>query len=278
MRIMKFLFFMFFGLIILIIASYAIPLPASMPQAWSGDRNLFTALAALFYGLISLVWLYIFIVRGAWRNAGQTITELATLGFSLKEKNLFLRRLKTIPGIRPAEVTIRPAYRLEPWRVEIRVEPAYDGYLAMGIRKPLLVKRDMTELLIDSFPYNEMQILAEDEAAATLFLTAPAVEDHFATFINQLGAVSGWEIYFEPKRVWASIRTYHLITWQVTEWVESLLQLPALKPVREGHELVQEYCEKYGSDQDEDSVEAAKKILKKVPFSLSEKSTELREE
>jgi len=51
-----------------------------------------------------------------------------------------------------------------------------------------------------------------------------------------------------------------------------------LKPVRDGHELVQEYCEKYGSVQTEDSVEEAKKILKKVPFSLSERSVELREE
>jgi AbrB family looped-hinge helix DNA binding protein len=51
-----------------------------------------------------------------------------------------------------------------------------------------------------------------------------------------------------------------------------------LKPVRDGHELVREYCEKYGSVQTEDSVEEAKKILKKVPFSLSERSVELREE
>jgi AbrB family looped-hinge helix DNA binding protein len=51
-----------------------------------------------------------------------------------------------------------------------------------------------------------------------------------------------------------------------------------LKPVRDGHELVREYCEKYGSIQTEDSVEEAKKILKKVPFSLSERSVELREE
>jgi hypothetical protein len=51
-----------------------------------------------------------------------------------------------------------------------------------------------------------------------------------------------------------------------------------LKLVRQGHELVREYCEKYGANQDEDSVEAAKMILNKVPFSLSERSTELREE
>ncbi len=51
-----------------------------------------------------------------------------------------------------------------------------------------------------------------------------------------------------------------------------------LKPVRQGHELVREYCAKYGSDQDEKSIEAANKILKKVPFSLSERSVELREE
>jgi AbrB family looped-hinge helix DNA binding protein len=51
-----------------------------------------------------------------------------------------------------------------------------------------------------------------------------------------------------------------------------------LKPVREGHELVREYCEKYSSDKPGDNLEAAKRILKKVPFSLAERSAALREE
>ena len=41
-----------------------------------------------------------------------------------------------------------------------------------------------------------------------------------------------------------------------------------LKPVRDGHELVREYCEKYGSVQTEDSVEEAKKILKNIKAKL----------
>jgi len=226
---MKFLILMIFGLIVVILVSYAIPLPASMPQPWSGERNLFASLAALLYGLISLVWLYFFIISGAWSNVEEITSELKVLGFLISKKSLFLRRYKTDRGKTAAEVTIRPAYRLEPWRVEIRVEPAYDGYLALGKRKPLLIKRGMTELLIDAFPYTEMQILAEDEDAAKLFLTFPAVNDHFTAFVGQLGAVTGWEIYFEPGRVWASIRTYHLTTWQVTGWVKSLLQLPKLQ-------------------------------------------------
>jgi AbrB family looped-hinge helix DNA binding protein len=51
-----------------------------------------------------------------------------------------------------------------------------------------------------------------------------------------------------------------------------------LKPVKQGHELVREYCEKYGANQDEDSIDAAKAILNKVPFSISERSAELRED
>ena len=76
---------MIIGLIILIIASYAVPLPASMPQVWSGERNLFASLAALLYGLISLVWLYFFIVRGDWRNIEEISTDLAAIGFSLSK-------------------------------------------------------------------------------------------------------------------------------------------------------------------------------------------------
>jgi len=220
---------MIFGLIVVILVSYAIPLPTSMPQPWSGERNLVASLAALLYGLISLIRLYFFIIRSAWINVEEITSELAELGFSISKKSLFLRCYKTGRGKNAAEVTIRPAYRLEPWRVEIRVESAYEGFLALGNRKPLLIKRGMTELLINAFPYTEMQILAEDGDAAKHFLTFPAVNDHFVAFVSQLGAATGWEIYFEPKRVWASIRTYHLIPWQVTGWVKSLLQLPKLQ-------------------------------------------------
>jgi hypothetical protein len=228
MRIMKFLIVMIFGLMIIIIAGYAIPLPAAMPQAWSGERNLFVSLAALLYGLTSLVWLFIFIVRDAWRSVSEITTDLAALGFSLSSKSLFFRRFKADPAKSPAEVTIRPAYRLEPWRVEIYVEPAYDGYLAIGNRKPLLLKRNMTEIVIDHFPYSGLKIFTTDEIAALRHLSAPPVIDHFIRFLNQLGAVSGWEIYFEPERVWATIRTYNLRSVQVTGWVASLLQFPSL--------------------------------------------------
>lgn len=230
MRIMKYLFLMIFGLIVIIFISYAIPLPASMPQPWSGERNLFVSLTALVYGIVSLVWLFLFIVRVAWRGVDRIETDLADLGFTLSRRSLFLRRFNYDPGKGfPAEVTIRPAYRLEPWRVEIRVESAYDGYLALGKHKPLLVKSGMIEIMIDTLPYNEMQILAEDEAAVKQYLSKPEVRDNLSALISQLGAVTGWEIYFEPEKVWTSIRTYQFSNRQVSGWVKSFLQLPTIR-------------------------------------------------
>jgi fumarate reductase subunit D len=226
---MKFLFLMIFGLTVVILVSYALPLPASMPQAWSGERNLFASLIALVYGIIGLAWLFLFVVRGAWRGMERIDADLAELGFALSRKSLFLRHYETdAEKGRTAEVTIRPAYRLEPWRMEIRVEPAYDGYLALGNRKPLLVKSGMTKVLIDAFPYTEMQILAEDETATKLYLGKPEVRDHLAALISRFEAVTGWEIYFEPEKVWTSIRTYQLSNRQVSGWVKSLLKLPTL--------------------------------------------------
>lgn len=49
-----------------------------------------------------------------------------------------------------------------------------------------------------------------------------------------------------------------------------------LKPVRDGNQLVQEYCQKYGSKSED--LNKAREILKKVPFSLGERSAALREE
>ena len=49
-----------------------------------------------------------------------------------------------------------------------------------------------------------------------------------------------------------------------------------LKPVRDGNQLVQEYCQKYGSESGD--LNKARQILKKIPFSLGERSAALREE
>ena len=49
-----------------------------------------------------------------------------------------------------------------------------------------------------------------------------------------------------------------------------------LKPVRDGNQLVQEYCQKYGSESED--LNKSREILKKVPFSLGERSAVLREE
>lgn len=49
-----------------------------------------------------------------------------------------------------------------------------------------------------------------------------------------------------------------------------------LKPVRDGNQLVQEYCQKYGKESG--NLNEAREILKKVPFSLAERSAALREE
>jgi len=49
-----------------------------------------------------------------------------------------------------------------------------------------------------------------------------------------------------------------------------------LKPVKDSHQLIQEYCAQYRSDSN--SLEDARRILSKISFSLSEQSAALRKE
>ncbi len=50
-----------------------------------------------------------------------------------------------------------------------------------------------------------------------------------------------------------------------------------LKPLKDGHQLVKEYGQKYGNN-DEQALEEARAVLGRIPFSISQRSTDLREE
>jgi len=50
-----------------------------------------------------------------------------------------------------------------------------------------------------------------------------------------------------------------------------------LKPLKGGHQLIKEYSQKYGNN-DEQVLEEARTVLKRIPFSISQRSTDLREE
>ena len=50
-----------------------------------------------------------------------------------------------------------------------------------------------------------------------------------------------------------------------------------LRPLKDGNQLIKEYGQKYGTEH-EDAIEQARSALAKVPFSVSERSSKLREE
>lgn len=49
-----------------------------------------------------------------------------------------------------------------------------------------------------------------------------------------------------------------------------------LKPVKDSHQMVQEYCAQYSNKSN--NLEDTRNILSKIPFSLSERSAALRKE
>jgi hypothetical protein len=227
MRIIRILYVLPFGLLIIALICYAVPLPASMPQPWSGDRNLFAALVVLFFGLGSLVWLTLFTVRVVWRSAESLQTALTNRGFTLKKAAFYARHYRALIDGKPVDVTFRPAYRLEPWRTEVKIGAGFVTHMAIGNRKLLLSVQSLTRVSVYGKPLDALHIYAADHDTAKRFLAKSEVHNIIIAFLEQLGFVTGWELYLEPNQLRANIRTYQLNPEQVTAWLRSLLELAA---------------------------------------------------
>ncbi len=225
MRVAKFLFLLPVGLVILALVCYGLPLPSAFPPTWTSGRSLFAASITALFGFSVLVWLLASIVRRVKSTGAVMDGPLIALGLDLKTTRLFYRRYQGLVHGRSADLIIRPAYRLEPWRTEITLNAGAGITLAIGNRKPLLAGEGSSSLLFNDAPFSNLSISAADHKKATSFLSNSQTIAVFNRLIDSLRGTTGWEIYLEPDRVRANIRAYQFTSDQVSVWVESLAAL-----------------------------------------------------
>ncbi len=225
MRLTRLLFILPVGLIILALVCYGLPLPSAFPPPWTSGRSLSAAIITALAGFSGLVWLLVSIVRGVKLSGAIMDVPLAALGLDLETTRLFYRRYRGLVHGRAVDLMMRPAYRLEPWRIEITLKVNAGIILAIGNRRPLLAGKGSSRLNFSDAPFSTFSISAADHDQAVCFLSDLQTIDIFNRFIKSLSGTTGWEVYMEPTRLRANIRAYQFRVDQVSTWVESLTAL-----------------------------------------------------
>ena len=228
MKIIKYLLILLLLLMVVALTCYAIPLPGSFPQPWSSSRNLFSAVITGLFGLSGLVSLMFLALHETWQSVKGLDASLANLGLILSRKRYVARYYQGLIGNRSAKVVLRPAYRLEPWRIEITLKVRLGIYLALGNKKPLLKRKGCSRIVIHEKQLEDLHIYAMAEKEAKYFLAVPEVRNPLQDFLGHLGGVTGWEVYLEPDQIHAKIRTYKVITKQIRGWIMTLSLLGAI--------------------------------------------------
>ncbi len=225
MRVAKLLLLLPAGVITLVLICYGLPLPSAFPPPWTSGRSLAAAIITTLFGFSGLVWLLASIVRGVKLSGAIMDGSLDALGLDLKTTRLFYRRYQGLVHGRAVDLMMRPAYRLEPWRIEITLKANAGINLAIGNRRPLLAGAGSSHLNYNKAPFSALSISAADHDQAICFLSDLQTIDVFNRLIESLKGSTGWEIYLQPAKLRANIRAYQFTVDQVSTWVLSLTAL-----------------------------------------------------
>jgi hypothetical protein len=180
---------------------YRMPLPARL----DGSRDLIAAIAAGLTGMGALAGLVVYLLVSL-RHASR-ILEPTLTGLGLDARwSLLGRRYTGTLAERSTRVTYRPAFALQPARLDVSMAAQLDQRLAAGTgpQRPLLDCRDCPRLEVPGLP--GIGIYAPDEARTRAWLDRPGVEPALFRALGGLGVSGTSELYLQPERLWLRAR------------------------------------------------------------------------
>ena len=127
-------------------------------------------------------------------------------------------------GGKPAAARVTPAYRFQPWRIEVSLAASPGGRIALGSARPLLDCRGAERLRFDG-PLADVHVYAGDHEEARRVLTSAGLEDALGPLIHGLRAANSWELYLQPERIRLRVRAYAVNDEAVAGWLKGVRDL-----------------------------------------------------
>jgi len=200
---------------------YRMPLPAAL----DGSRDLVAAVAAGLLGAGYLAGLLVYLALSL-RRAGRVLDPVLTPSGLVAggEFPLGRRYSGTLDG-RGVELRYRPAYALQPARLDVTVDAQPGQRLAAsaGPQRPLLDCRDCPRLDVPEL--GSVRVYARDEARARALLARPEAQEALMRLLEAPGASGTRELYLQPERVWFRARLRRVRETEVVAWLDDVLLL-----------------------------------------------------
>jgi len=203
-----------------------IPLPASLPEAGSHDRNL---PAAILTGILGMSWIMVLImyVIHAFLSAGEAL-EIEFRRMGLRGSNYLILGRQYSGSIegRQTNAQFLPSRAMQNPLLDIYIEAKTDQHMAIGGKKPLLDCGDCQKVEISALKPGKIRVYAQDPTWAGTFMEKTVHADLIKKMMDDADGSGMREICVQPGRIWLHARPSGQFNAKLLQtWMDQLLEL-----------------------------------------------------
>jgi hypothetical protein len=201
--------------------AYRVPLPAAL----DGSRDSISAGAIGILGAGYLVGLSAYLFLSVRRAGCALDPVLTSSGLDAGwEFPLGRHYSGTLDG-RTADVRYRPAYALQPARLDITVDAQAGQCLSAcaGPQRPLLACRDCPRLEVPAL--RGIRVHARDQTRARALLARPEAQEPLTRLLDVRDTSGTRELYVQLKQVWFRAHLRRPAEAEIVAWLDDVLLL-----------------------------------------------------
>lgn len=176
--------------------------------------------------LAYLAVITVYVVCQVRRLGRRFDSVMAAAGLKFVRRELATCLYEGVLGGNPAAARVTPAYRFEPWRVEVSVTLSSGCRIALGSARPLLDCREAERLsFAPDSSLRELHVYADDHKEARRVLENPAIRKALHALLDNLQAANSWELYLQPGQIWLRARGYSVSDEAAAAWLQGVRNL-----------------------------------------------------
>jgi hypothetical protein len=222
------LYLFVFPLVLFVLALFLllVPLPSPLPAPASSTRNLPVAILTGLAGIAFLVWIARF-SQSQIRKASQSMDPVFTKrGFHLGKAYAFARTFQgTFQGLNFSG-ELFPAYKLQPWRFNIKANASSGLHAVLSNRKPITYTQNLT-----SYPANDawssLFLYCDHPELMKKILNKTEFIQAIDSIRNTLNTSDTWQLIIQPQQTELRIMSYSLNSTAMETWLDGFYRLLA---------------------------------------------------
>lgn len=220
------LYLIVFPLVLFVLALFLllVPLPSPLPAPASSARNLPVAILTGVSGMAFLIWVAKY-SQSQIRKASQSMDPIfLKRGFQLGKAYAFARTFQgTFQGLNISG-DLFPAYKLQPWRFNIKATASSGLQAVFSNRKPITHTQNLT-----SYPANDawssLFLYCDHPELMKKMMEKPEFIEAIDSIRNTLNTSDTWQLIIQPQQTELRIMSYSLNSTAMETWLDGFYRV-----------------------------------------------------